>query len=271
MTQRCDPLTGRCAGPAVAPAHRRGAGALAAAGGAMLLPLVVFQVPALRRRVPRLGHPDSPARGHVAGDAPTLRLLGVGESTIAGVGVERPDDALTGAVARALAARSGRAVAWTAVGRNGVTAAVTRRDLVPLVPAEPADVVLLGLGGNDLMRLTGRGAFLRELDALVADLLDRTGSRDPVVIFPGMPQMGAFPALPPLIRAVAGLRSRWLEWETVHWVARRPRHVHARPTFAGDATAFFASDGFHPSAAGYGAWAEAIVEALDRADRARPW
>lgn len=194
--------------------------------------------------------------------------MGVGESTIAGVGVEHADEALTGAVARAFAARTGRAVAWTAVGRNGVTAAVTRRDLVPLVPAEPADVLLLGLGGNDLMRLTGRRAFLRELDALVADLLARTASVDPLVIFPGMPQMGAFPALPPAMRVVAGLRSRWLEWETVHWAGRRARHVHARPTFAGDATAFFARDGFHPSAAGYRAWAEAIVEAWIHASQA---
>jgi lysophospholipase L1-like esterase len=243
---------------------------MGAVGGALLMPMAALQVPALRRRVPRLGHPPSPATGTVAGDVTTLRLLGVGESTIAGVGVERPDDALTGAVARALAARTGRTVRWTAVGRNGATAAAVRRDLLSLVPPEPVDVILLGLGGNDLMRLTGRGAFLRELDALVAALIARTGARDPVVAFPGMPQMGAFPALPGVVRAVAGLRSRWLEWETIHWAARRPGHVHARPTFTGDAATFFASDGFHPSAAGYRAWGEAIVDAIDRAGRARP-
>ncbi|MGB7479647.1 MAG: SGNH/GDSL hydrolase family protein, partial [Burkholderiaceae bacterium] len=67
-----------------------------------LLPLLVAQGRRTRRVTPRLpeaGGPDCGLAG--SGSGRPLRLLAVGESPVAGVGVLRHDEAITGQLARA--------------------------------------------------------------------------------------------------------------------------------------------------------------------------
>ena len=62
-------------------------------------------------------------RAGETGSGPLLRLLIVGDSAAAGVGVARQHDALAGHLSRALAAKCGARVQWHLLARSGVTSA----------------------------------------------------------------------------------------------------------------------------------------------------
>jgi hypothetical protein len=69
-------------------------------GSLALLPLVVLQGHATRRRVPRLASAKPPHRGMVAGTGSVIRLLAIGESTVSGVGLANGEEAVAAATAR---------------------------------------------------------------------------------------------------------------------------------------------------------------------------
>jgi lysophospholipase L1-like esterase len=254
----------------------------AAAGASLLLaPLLVWQGRQVRRTVPALPDAAGPTKGETGmmaagpGAAP-LDLLVLGESTAAGMGAPTHDDALAGAVARALAAASARAVRWQVRARSGATAHAARAlvddDATPVLRA---DVVVVALGVNDVLRFHSDWTWTRALDALVARLRARCGAV-PVVVA-AVPPMHCFPALPQPLRWALGARARLLDAAAARWAARTPGVAHA-PASTLDVVAdrgFFAADGFHPSPAGYRVWGEALgavaaaMLATDARERAR--
>jgi lysophospholipase L1-like esterase len=98
--------------------------------------------------------------GNTATQAKTddpAKLLVIGESTVAGLGARTHELALAGQFARHLSSHTGRRIDWQVVGKNGVTARRTIDELVPLVADGPFDYILLGIGGNDVMKLSQPG------------------------------------------------------------------------------------------------------------------
>jgi lysophospholipase L1-like esterase len=216
-----------------------------------LAPLLVLQGRAVRRNTPLLPGAAGPTTGEVAGPTPTLRLLVAGESTVAGVGAPTHDEALTGQLATALAARLGRAVLWHAAGENGATASVVRRRLVPALPAEPFDAVLIALGVNDTLRLRSPARWAADLTALVDAVRERAG---PAPIFlAATPPMGRFPALPQPLRAVLGLRANLLDVTAAELAPRLDAVTHLSTSLPVTPT-LFCADGFHPGPEGYRQW-----------------
>ncbi|MEE1938205.1 GDSL-type esterase/lipase family protein [Streptomyces sp. TRM 70361] len=123
--------------------------------------------------------------------------------------------------------------------------------------------VVVSLGVNELTRPGSLGRWRRALRVLMSDLRARLGDEVPVA-FCGLPPVHDFPVLPQPLRAVLGLRARQLDRVLVK-VAREYgiRHVPLpMGAMAADRPAFFAADGFHPSAAGYQVAAEALAEVL---------
>ena len=122
---------------------------------ALILPVSPFlflQGQYTRRKVGLL--PDAAgARTGLAGneEESTAKLLVIGESTVAGLGARTHSQALAGRFAEQLRDTLGRAVRWHVIGRNGVTARRTIDELLPMVPDEKFDYILVGLGGNDVM------------------------------------------------------------------------------------------------------------------------
>ena len=143
------------------------------------------------------------------------------------------------------------------VGRTGTTARAARRLLVPQLDGPDYDAVLVALGVNDLLRLRSRRAWRRDVAALLAALAGhlRPGG---LVVVAGLPDLGRFPSLPQPLRAVLALHARALDSGSAQVAARTPHAVHApAPPLEGDD--FFATDGFHPSGAGYARWARALA------------
>lgn len=185
-----------------------------------------------------------------------LRLLVIGESTVAGVGVDTQQEALCGQLAQQLAAVRSRPVAWQACGRNGATAAVCRQELLPQLELQYWDLVVIVLGVNDTTHLTPRWRWRRELKLL----LEYFSARADQVLLTAVPPLGKFHALPQPLRAWFGLRAGLLDLDAQRCCAMgRARHVPMPGVFE---ARYLARDGYHPSQAGYALWAADIVRSL---------
>lgn len=224
-----------------------------------LLPVALAQGLWLRGRVLRLPEASGPREGVAAGAGTPLRLLALGESTVAGVGAPVQEQALAAQLARALAARTGRPVHWRAVGKNGVTAAATLALLASRLPPEPQDAVVVALGVNDTLALHGPGRWIRDLRRLIAAVRERVGPAP--VFLAAVPPMGEFPALPTPLRTVLGVRAGVLDQAAARLAHRLP-NIHHAPLPGRLERDFFCHDGLHPSSVGYRAWAEALAVAM---------
>ena len=121
-----------------------------------LAPVIVPQGIWTNLRVPTLPEPAGARQGRV-GEGPPLRLLIVGDSAAAGVGVSRQDDALLGQVVSRLRRRY--CVEFELQARTGFTTADILQRLDEMAP-QAFDVVLTSLGVNDVLALTGRATWL---------------------------------------------------------------------------------------------------------------
>ena len=121
--------------------------------GITLLPFAPFlylQGQYTRRKVGRLPDAEGETIGKTGNQNKTAKLLSIGESTVAGVGARTHETALTGQFAKHLSLKIGKTVEWFAVGRSGITAGETIGELVPKIPDERFDYIMVGLGGNDV-------------------------------------------------------------------------------------------------------------------------
>jgi lysophospholipase L1-like esterase len=234
------------------------------------LPFVMPQALWVRARAPRFAGPAATAEGLAtprvsaspeSGVAtpetgPPLRLLGLGDSLIEGVGVTRAEDCLTACCAREFADASGRAVAWQTVGRSGATSAGVLHKLAARLPPEPVDFFLVSAGVNDVTALRRRHEWRAHLDALVTRLARH--SPDALAVFLGLPPLQRFPVLPSPLAQVLGLRARQLDDALGEALGAHPGARHFRFDFEARPEDF-APDGFHPSGESYARIAREIA------------
>ncbi len=215
-------------------------------------PVLLVQGRRLRRETPRLPDAAAPWSGSVAGQNP-LRLLVLGDSTAAGVGVASQDDALPGNLARELSRRLNRGVRWRAVGENGGTARDLVRRFLGDATSEPADLVFLSIGANDALGLRSRAGFVSDIRTVIAGL--REASPEVTILMSSLPGFSQFVLLPNPLRWNLYLHSTSLEagaraavggMDGVYMSAPPPTYTEG----------FFASDLFHPSASGYRDWVD---------------
>jgi lysophospholipase L1-like esterase len=218
----------------------------------VLAPWLAWQGWRALRTVPRLP-PASLPEGRFDGEAPPIRLLGLGDSTIAGVGCEKHDEALTGGVAAKLAQRTGRAVVWRALGMSGATAACVRGSLLADALEWAPDAVVLSVGVNDAVR--GRPAH-----EFAADIVSIAAAFGAVpLVYAGMAPVGSFPALRPPLATLLGARARRLGRAAAEACGHAIPYVQFPPRLAAET---FSRDGFHPGPAGCAVWAESVADVL---------
>jgi len=228
----------------------------------LLLPLALAQGLWVRQTVPRLPPAQGRRGAFGARTDSALSVVGVGDSIIAGVGVERQERALIGHFARRLHARMERPVRWRACGLNGADSSTIRERIAPVAPA--ADVYIVSAGVNDAVRGVGTKRFSANLVALAATL--RRKSPQAVLIFAGIPPLDRFPALPWPLGAVLGARAARLQ-EAAR-AAAPGMHAICFDFPANLPAGGFARDGFHPAEAACDAWAGWLLEAwLSRTSR----
>lgn len=185
-----------------------------------------------------------------------LRTVWLGDSTAAGVGVERPEDV----VGRQVAQRLGRPVDVRVLATSGSTISDVVSEQLPRLP-EAVHIVFVSVGANDATHLTSPASFSSSYQALL-DGMPPTAC----LVLLGVPDMGSAPRLAQPLRAVAGWRGRGLD-RKVRAMARRAAATYVDiagttgPSFRRDRS-LFSVDGYHPGGAGYALWAGAVTAAM---------
>lgn len=226
-----------------------------------MLPLLIVQGRRTRRITPRLPEAAGSVSG-VAGaeiGARPLTLLTVGESPVAGVGVQNHEEAITGQLAQAMAIRLRRPVSWRACGKNGVTAREALIEVIPAIPDVPVDIALVAFGVNDTTAFRPISHWRKDLTDVLEALHGRCQPR--LVLLSGIPPIASFPALPQPLRWVMGLKARTLDLSAKNLASQRIRTLHVPLVLDTRDVSMMASDGYHPSAKGCTAWANLLAEA----------
>ena len=196
---------------------------------------------------------------------PLVRLVMLGDSTAAGVGVSRTQDTVGAQVAMRLST-GGYSVKLSGVAISGSRAG----DLSPqvgraMVMTDRPDIALIIIGGNDATHLTPLDDVGRDLE----DAVRRLREAGIGVVVATCPEMGA-PNFARPLRDIVSWRGRGVATKSERAVTRAGGLTvdlarEAGPVFRRDPQRLHSSDEFHPSAAGYRVWADVIVPVLKRA------
>jgi lysophospholipase L1-like esterase len=229
-------------------------------GGLIILPFAPFlylQGQYVRRQVGRLPDAGGEKRGKftVAGAA-SVKLLVLGESTAAGVGASTHETGLAGQFAKFLGEKIGKSVEWQVVGKSGITVKRTIAELVPLIPDEKFDYIMLALCGNEVLSLHSPRVFRRDMRRLVAIL--QAKNADATFFITNAPAIRLSPILPFPIKFILGHLSALHDANAREFTAemRRVFYFHQPSSVPED---FFA-DGIHPSEKGYTVWSKRMIE-----------
>lgn len=228
-----------------------------------LAPVLLHQGRTVRRTALRLPEPAGPRQG-VAGEGELrLRLLVVGDSSAAGVGLQHQSQALALPLAQLISRRLDGAVAWQLVAQTGLD---TRGAQALLARSEvaPANIVVTVLGVNDATSQQAPRAFVAESARLWTQLRQRTGARWAVVC--GLPPMELLSAMPQPLRWYLGRYAARLDAALHGWAGGNGLGFCSLRWTADPA--LLAPDGFHPGAALYPLWAERLSDLIAR-ERAR--
>ncbi len=224
-------------------------------GSFALLPLVMAQGAATRRRVPCLPPAKPPYHGLVPGVGKSIRLLAIGESTVCGIGLASGSESVAATTAQALARLTGRPIAWRAEGLSGATVSDAHKQLLPRIAPKPADLIVVAFGVNDATAYRSPATFVDDLAELVTAARRRVG--DAAVVIGGVAPLNCFPALPWPLRHILGWRSAALQAAADRLTERLPRLVVERiPALEPD---LFACDGFHPNQRAHAIWGEELA------------
>jgi lysophospholipase L1-like esterase len=242
--------------------------------------VVAVQFMRLRRMEFLPGHPGFYVNHVVAPSSAEdggrrMRMVVLGDSTTAGVGVERAEDALPYLIARRIADAEQRSVHVVSYGWAGARAADLVRQQLPRA-IEPlratntesflagADIVAIVIGSNDATHNTPPGRFRASLRAVLEGVREVAPSAR--MVLAGIPAFrGALRGVEPLI-FLADQYARLLRPLSRDEAARAgaayadlARDV---PPLIRGRTDVLSRDQFHPSVVGYSAWADVIAGAL---------
>ncbi len=230
---------------------------------ALMGPVLFAQGRYVRRVTPRLPEPCGPREGR-QGQGRPLRLLIVGDSAAAGVGVDEQGQALSGQLVARLAEHA--EVHWRLLAKTGDTSAQLLESLQTVAPSE-ADVVVVSIGVNDVTAMTSKRAWQANIVALTSLLQQRFSAAQ--VILSAVPPMHLFPALPHPLRWWLGLRARQFN-QVMQALSGQHAALSYVPMVFPPEQRLMASDGFHPGALAYEQWACVLAHQISAQHTGRP-
>lgn len=236
-----------------------------------LLPLMYRDGKRIRSKVPRL--PEAEGTNGIfsaEGSHKSIRLVTIGESTVAGVGVHTHTDGFTGALARELSHLFSSNVEWSVYAKSGYTAKMVTKRLVPEIDADSPDIIVIGLGGNDAFTLNSPARWRRDIRKLIQALLGMFPGVN--IVFINMPPIKEFPAFTPVIKFSIGNLVEILGEELKYTIRPYENVFYADEKItlerwavkAGEGYSIhdFFSDGVHPSRLTYETWAGEIAKTI---------
>ena len=188
-----------------------------------------------------------------------LRLLGLGDSVIAGVGLASTESTVTARLADRLNQRLGRAIDWRILGEDGAKISDTQR-ILGASEFESFDWIVVSVGVNDVTGLTSLVRWQQGLLGLISDIKAR--SSHATVVFLQLPPMGRFEVIPQPLRAVLGIRAAMLR-QVLTWIVEAHRGVWMIDPSRLFDSAYMAEDGYHPNETAVDWMASEICETVN--------
>lgn len=242
-----------------------------------LLPLMYYQGKQIRANVPKLPEAQG-VQGQCQPNGKsqsTLKVVSIGESTIAGVGVQTHEEGFTGTFANELSRRFNLNVTWQVYARSGYTARRVKEKLIPKITGDHVDLILVGLGGNDAFTLNRPSKWKAETRSLIESLNSKFPGA--IIVFCNMPPIKEFPAFTSLIKFTVGnlveilgeeLQKTVDDYENVFYFGEKITLKGWIDKFQlNEKKEDFFSDGVHPSKLTYQVWAKDIANRVSKNER----
>lgn len=240
----------------------------------VILPVIIVQAMWVRKKTLRLPEPSgarerkSELSDTKSGDKKIpFKVLVVGDSAAAGVGVSTQSDALTGKLYQALSQLFGEpyAVSVTLHARTGLAST----DVIDLLKQEQCcryDLVVVSIGVNDVTQFTSLTTWRDNLRKIHHFLLQTALCN--LIIYSAVPPMHAFSAIPQPLRFVLGQRASLLNRVLENTLSLLPfsrlLQLNVFNENGEGIAELMAEDGFHPSSVGYAMWAEQLVRLVNK-------
>jgi len=235
-----------------------------------LLPLMYLHGKRIRSSVPRLS--EATGTEGISGQNSTkvLRMITIGESTVAGVGVATQEEGFTGTLAKTLAEGLDTNIQWKVYAKSGYTAKRVTYKIIPKIEETEVDLIVIGLGGNDAFKLNNPSKWGAQIEVL----LDKIQNKFPntPICFMNMPPIKEFPAFTSLIKFTVGNLVELLGEELDRVIKNRANVFYLSEVITLDLwikalntdkrPEDFFSDGVHPSKFTYQTWGRYFGEYL---------
>ena len=230
----------------------------------LLVPVAVVSGLRVRANTPRLSPPEGRPYGSAGkADNVCLRLLVVGDSSAAGVGVADVSDTVGAQLASILHQRTGKSVSWRNAGANSAICAEIRDHVVPHLERLDYTHIVIAAGTNDAKNFLTAKRFKRGFGGLLYAVHAKWP--DARIIWSPVIDMRTVPSLPPLLARILQMRA-----SIINRVGRRlcpERFAVAAPQLHPHDPSGFSQDGFHAGAGGYRYWAELLAETILEMER----
>ena len=196
----------------------------------------------------------------------TKKILLLGESTIAGIGVKTHQEGLAGQLAQGLAEQLHYNIDWKVIAKSGFTTKKVTQRLLPQISPDLLDLIVIGLGGNDTFTLNTR--WSRDIKDLIYQL--RLIQPACPLLFINLPPVGEFPALPSILRFCLDNHMDKLSAQLIDIVQKETDcyFISDKITLKEWSTKFglenkvelYFSDGIHPEKLTYQIWGQSVAE-----------
>ena len=232
----------------------------------LCFPIYLAQGIYVRENSMRLSPAAGPRSGQFGEGVAAVRLLTVGDSSAAAVGIEHTGGAMAPQLARKLHERSGTTVSWHISGHNSAVAQEIRDIVVPnLEPVDYTHIIIM-LGTNDLKNWHTSRRFKKAFGGLLYAL--RTRFPEARIYWPQAMDMRAVPALPQPLAGILNMRRAIINRKGAQLCVERG--AVCIPPLQVESTAGFCRDGFHANEVGYDVWSDHVLDHWEMTPRTTP-
>lgn len=224
----------------------------------ILAPLLILQAKQVRKNTLRLPEARGPRKGIQGRGEREVRLLILGDSAAAGVGVDDQAHALSGQILACFGDKF--RVEWELIAKTGATTADTVNHLESL-PQKTFDIAITSLGVNDVKSGVTKDQWMAQQKQLI--FLLRKKFQVKRLIISAVPPMELFPALPWPLGAYLGICSRQLNRSMRVWISTQADCEFLEFNLPLDKS-LMADDGFHPGPRLHAIWAREIFQHIHR-------
>lgn len=237
-----------------------------------LLPIIYFQGKKIKNEIHFLPEAKNPEGSVNINSDKNLKILFIGESSFAGVGVENHKNGFAGHFAKHFGEKFQYNIDWKVYAKTGYNVGKIQRRIIPTITENACDLLVIGIGGNDTFEFVQPKVWRKSVRHLIDDLQKKFPETP--ILFAQLPTIEVFPAFTKQMKFVLGnhkdllafhLHKTVLGNKNIYFPAQK---INVKEWLGnlkeGQTASEFFSDGIHPSELCYDWWAKDCVTFLSQ-------